>query len=174
MASRGCLVVLLVVVGAAWVSGCATGEAVHRPQAFPGASTAASIDPQLPPALTDAIVAAALDLRGVNYRLGGDDPSTGFDCSGFVRYVFEEESIALPRTVAQQFEVGTHPRRADIEPGDLLFFTTETPGPSHVGIALDATSFVHAPGEGRVVRVERYDTSYWQTRLVGVRRVAPY
>jgi cell wall-associated NlpC family hydrolase len=167
------LAATLLVAGAAWSSACATGEALRRPQAFPGAPTALSIDPQRRTVFTDAVVAAALTLRGVNYRLGGEDPATGFDCSGLVRYVFQEESIDLPRTVVQQFEKGSHPRRADIEPGDLLFFATESSGPSHVGIAIDGSSFVHAPGEGRVVRVERFDTPYWQTRFVGVRRVSP-
>jgi cell wall-associated NlpC family hydrolase len=166
------LLAALLVAGAAWSSACATGEAIHRPQAFPGAPTPVSIDPQRRSVFTDAVVAAALDLRGVNYRLGGEDPTTGFDCSGLVRYVFQEESIDLPRTVVQQFGIGSHPSRADIEPGDLVFFSTENSGPSHVGIAIDGTSFVHAPGEGRVVRVERFDTPYWQTRFVGARRVS--
>jgi cell wall-associated NlpC family hydrolase len=118
-----------------------------------------------------AVLETALALRGVRYRFGGENPAVGFDCSGFVRYVFEQHSVRLPRTVTEQFLVG---RNVDIElvsPGDLIFFSTVAPGASHVGIALDEGTFVHAPGSGSVIRIDRIDTPYWRTRLVGVRRL---
>jgi cell wall-associated NlpC family hydrolase len=73
--------------------------------------------------------------------------------------------------VTEQFQVGREVDTAGIQPGDLIFFTTVTPGASHVGIALDAGTFVHAPGSGSVVRLERLDAPYWRSRLVGVKRL---
>jgi cell wall-associated NlpC family hydrolase len=89
-----------------------------------------------------------------------------------VRYAYEQQGIELPRTVAEQYDVGEHVDRDDIQPGDLVFFSTVTRGVSHVGLAIDATTFVHAPDSGSVVRVERFDTRYWRQRFKGARRVA--
>ncbi len=154
------------------VAGCASRTAtVASPSPFPTAPARASIAP-VHSTLATEIVADALALRGTRYRLGGDRPSTGFDCSGLVRYVFLGHQLAVPRTVAEQFHTGTRIPETHIAPGDLLFFTTSPGGPSHVGIALDASTFVHAPGSGSVVRVERFDTPYWSSRFAGVRRIS--
>ena len=99
-------------------------------------------------------LATALDLRGVRYKSGGSDPS-GFDCSGLVQYVFARQGIALPRDVRRQYQVGYEIDTDELRPGDLLFFNTESDGASHVAIALDGESFVHAPNSRGVVRVER-------------------
>jgi cell wall-associated NlpC family hydrolase len=115
---------------------------------------------------------AALAQQGRPYQYGGADPRTGFDCSGLVWYVFfVTQGVQLPRTTAEQFALGRAVDRDDIAPGDLIFFSTTDPGPSHVGIALDRHTLVHAPSTGSVVRVERFDTAYWQARLTGVRRL---
>jgi cell wall-associated NlpC family hydrolase len=118
-----------------------------------------------------AAASSALALRGTPYRLGGDQPSFGFDCSGLVRYVFLEQHIELPRTVIEQARIGAEISPDDIAPGDLIFFNITLTGPSHVGIALDGDTFVHAPGSGSVVRVERLSTPYWTQRISGIRRV---
>ncbi len=91
-----------------------------------------------------ALVGTALDLRGVRYRNGGADPG-GFDCSGFTQYVFARHGVKLPRSVRDQFDEGTSVRPEDVREGDLLFFSTDGPGASHVGIAVGGDSFVHAP-----------------------------
>jgi cell wall-associated NlpC family hydrolase len=122
----------------------------------------------------DAVMKTALALRGTNYRLGGETPASGFDCSGFVRYVFERHQVGVPRTVAEQYEFGRKIKIEDIREGDLVFFATTAKGPTHVGIAIGPASpgeFVHAPGSGGAVRVEHFDTAYWRNKLVGVRRV---
>jgi cell wall-associated NlpC family hydrolase len=122
----------------------------------------------------DALITAALTLLGTQYRLGGESPAFGFDCSGFVHYLFDQQQIDMPRTVAEQFLIGRRIDLKDLQKGDLLFFSTTAKGPTHVGIALGPTSapeFVHAPGAGGAVRVERFDTSYWRPRLIGIRRV---
>jgi peptidoglycan DL-endopeptidase CwlO len=117
-----------------------------------------------------AIAGTALGLRGTPYRNGGSDPS-GFDCSGFIWYVFGQYGIGVPRTVGGQFREGVEVRSDAVEPGDLLFFTTQGPGASHVGMAIGGDEFVHAPSSRGEVRVERLSAPYWATRYVGARRV---
>jgi len=181
---------LLVVGLAAGVAACASGRAATaRPEPFPRAprsavepagsvpiaATAAAPDGLTaagqPTPMTAAVLETALALRGTPYQFGGVDPATGFDCSGFVRYVFLQHAVDLPRTVIEQFQVGRDVASGGIAAGDLIFFTTVTAGASHVGIALDATTFVHAPGSGSVVRIERLDGPYWRARLIGVKRL---
>jgi cell wall-associated NlpC family hydrolase len=111
-------------------------------------------------------------MRGVSYQLGGDSPTAGFDCSGLVQYVFAQEAIDLPRTVAQQFRAGKQVSEDHVAPGDLVFFSTTASGATHVGIVIDKGRFIHAPGAGSVVRVEQLETPYWSKRLVEARRVA--
>ena len=118
-----------------------------------------------------AITGAALALRGAPYRNGGADPS-GFDCSGFTQYVYSQYGIALPRAVVDQFRQGKPITNAHVAAGDLLFFSTVAPGPTHVAIALGGDEFVHAPSSAGVVRVERLSASYWSQRFVGARRVS--
>jgi cell wall-associated NlpC family hydrolase len=126
--------------------------------------------PPIVPSATTLLLTTALDLRGVPYRNGGSDPN-GFDCSGFTQWVFAKNGIALPREVKDQYRVGASIDREEIVPGDLVFFATTRSSASHVGIALDAQTFVHAPSSRGVVRVERLTTDYWARRFVGVRRV---
>ena len=121
--------------------------------------------------LVRRVLREALDLRGTPYRNGGSDP-TGFDCSGFTQWVFARVGLRLPRETREQYQVGTPVRKGQLQPGDLIFFTTVARGASHVGIALSEDSFVHAPSSSGVVRVESLDLPYWSKRIVGVRRLA--
>jgi cell wall-associated NlpC family hydrolase len=115
------------------------------------------------------VAGTALALRGVPYRNGGADPS-GFDCSGFVWYVFGQHGVNVPRTVTQQFAAGEDPGR-QLEAGDLVFFSTVAPGATHVGILIGGDEFVHAPSSTGQVRVERLSAGYWSSRYVGARRI---
>jgi cell wall-associated NlpC family hydrolase len=117
-----------------------------------------------------ALIATALTFQGTPYRNGGSDPS-GFDCSGFVQWVFALHGTPLPREVRDQYRVGRGIDRDDVQPGDLVFFETVSRGASHVGIALGGGAFVHAPSSRGVVRVERYEGAYWSNRWVGARRL---
>ena len=117
-----------------------------------------------------ALAGTALALRGVPYRNGGTDPN-GFDCSGFTQYVFSQYGLSLPREVREQYRVGKSVRPEELAPGDILFFTTTDPGPSHVAIALGGDQFVHAPSSTGVVRVEHLSSSYWSPRYLGARRL---
>ena len=155
-------------------AGCASSGAVPKP--FPGATTPgvpaepgiAEPSPSTEPG--SLALASALELRGVPYRNGGSDPN-GFDCSGLVQWVFAQNGRALPREVREQFRVGREIDADDVRAGDLLFFDTGSRPASHVGIALDRETFVHAPSSNGVVRVERYTSDYWSRRYVGARRV---
>jgi cell wall-associated NlpC family hydrolase len=180
MGAARLLLVAGLLAGAGGLSACASGTAVAaRPEPFPGLRASNEPDRDAGPApaaatpvgpMAAAVLETALELRGVPYRFGGEDPG-GFDCSGFVRYVFEQHAVALPRTVTEQYLVGRDVGDDAIRAGDLIFFSTVAPGASHVGIAIDPETFVHAPGSGSVVRLERLDTPYWRTRLVGVKRL---
>lgn len=118
-----------------------------------------------------ALSGTALSLRGIPYRLGGDDPS-GFDCSGFVQYVYQQHGVPMPREVREQFRVGRRIDRDRLEPGDLVFFSTVAPGASHVGIMIGGDQFIHAPSERGVVRVENLSSQYWASRYIGAKRVS--
>jgi cell wall-associated NlpC family hydrolase len=121
--------------------------------------------------LVPDVVRAALELRGIPYRNGGSDPS-GFDCSGFVQWVFNAIGMKLPREVRDQFGVGEKVDRDEVQPGDLVFFETVAKGASHVGLAIGNDQFVHAPSSTGVVRVEKLTIAYWASRFVGAKRVA--
>ena len=164
-----------VLAAALTLGACASTGAVPAPFPVPGGhSPAPPAAPDMPPSLPSpapsAIVGTALGLRGVPYRNGGSDPS-GFDCSGFVWYVFARHGLALPRTVSELYAVGKGVDQADLEPGDLVFFRTDGRDVSHVGMAIGAEEFVHAPSSRGEVRVERLGSGYWHPRFAGARRI---
>ncbi len=116
------------------------------------------------------IAAEARTYAGAAYRAGGDNPA-GFDCSGFVQYLYRHAGIVLPRTAESQFDVGRSLRPRDVEAGDLVFFRTEGRRISHVGIATGHGTFIHAPNARSRVRVDRLDAAYWSDRYAGARRI---
>ena len=119
------------------------------------------------------LVINAMGLLGVPYRRGGNSAETGFDCSGFVRNIYEQTAgLLLPRSAAQQAAATQKIDRADLQPGDLVFFNTMRRAFSHVGIYLGDGKFIHAPKPGAEVRVEDMGVSYWAGRFDGARRVA--
>ena len=122
----------------------------------------------------DAVLARALSLRGTRYRAGGTSPDTGFDCSGFVGYLYRDiVGFQLPRSATEIWRFGRKVDRADLRPGDLVFYNTLHRPFSHVGIYLGDNQFVHAPAAGGVVRIVNMDKHYWATRWNGAKRVAP-
>jgi cell wall-associated NlpC family hydrolase len=171
---------------AACSGACASTGAVPRPFPMPGsaAAPAAHGAPSAPPARSApssssrprsgfdgyALAGTALSLRGAPYRNGGANPN-GFDCSGFTQFVFSQYGLSLPREVREQYRVGKSVEPQDLAPGDILFFTTTDPGPSHVAIAIGGDQFVHAPSSTGVVRVEHLSSSYWSPRYLGARRL---
>jgi cell wall-associated NlpC family hydrolase len=118
-------------------------------------------------------VAQAFQALGTRYRYGGSSPATGFDCSGLVSHVFEEAwGVALPHSVREQSELGTRIKRAELAPGDLVFYNTRGSPYSHVGIYVGEDKFIHAPRPGATVRVESMKSGYWTKRYNGGRRIA--
>ena len=114
----------------------------------------------------------ALFAVGARYHYGGKSPDTGFDCSGLVSHVYQRAwGIVLPRSTEEQHRVGHAVRRADLQPGDLVFYNTRNRPFSHVGIYLGEGNFVHAPRPGQRVRVESIDNPYWRARFNGARRL---
>lgn len=127
-----------------------------------------------PQSTTNKVVAAAYSLRGTRYRFGGTSRS-GFDCSGFVRYVLSTTGgIALPRTATDQYYHGQAIARKDLEPGDLVFFrNTYRYGISHVGIYTGNGRFVHASNPRTGVVESSLNESYYANHYAGARRVMP-
>ncbi len=118
------------------------------------------------------LVIKGLEFVGVPYRRGGNTVESGLDCSGFTRLVFlDSNGIDLPRTAAEQSQVGTKVSMEELKPGDLVFFNTMRRAYSHVGIYLGNDQFVHAPKPGAEIRVENMHQSYWVSKYNGARRL---
>ncbi|MDE2414993.1 MAG: C40 family peptidase [Comamonadaceae bacterium] len=118
------------------------------------------------------LISTAMGFIGVPYRRGGNSVETGFDCSGFVRAIYEQaKGMVLPRRANEQAAATEVIDKKDLQPGDLVFFNTMRRAFSHVGIYLGDGKFIHAPRSGAQVRVEDMGASYWQRRFNGARRV---
>ncbi len=118
------------------------------------------------------LVMNAMGFLGVPYRRGGTSSDTGFDCSGFVRAMYQQTvGLILPRSADQQAAATQTIERSDLRPGDLVFFNTMRRTFSHVGIYIGDNKFIHSPKPGSAVRVEDMRQGYWQTRFNGARRV---
>ena len=118
------------------------------------------------------LVIKGLEFVGVPYRYGGNTVESGLDCSGFTRLVFlDSNGIDLPRTSAEQANLGTKVSVDELKPGDLVFFNTMRRAYSHVGIYLGNNQFVHAPRAGAEIRVENMQQSYWVSKYNGARRL---
>jgi cell wall-associated NlpC family hydrolase len=114
----------------------------------------------------------ALGLIGVEYRWGGDTPARGLDCSGLIRYVFQQVTgVTLPRTARELARLGDSVALADLRAGDLVFFNTRHFAFSHVGLYLGDNQFIHAPARGREVEITTISSNYWQKHFDGARRL---
>ena len=119
--------------------------------------------------LASSIVATSMNYIGVPYVFGGTSPY-GFDCSGYVQYVFANAGISIPRTADVQYEFGTPISTTELVSGDLVFFSTYTYGASHVGIYLGDNQFIHA-SSSRGVTIDSLGSSYWSSHYIGARRI---
>ena len=121
--------------------------------------------------LRSDVVVRALTLINTPYRYGGSSPEVGFDCSGLVRYVFQSVGAPhLPRRSEDIGKLGESITRAQLEPGDLVFFNTLSRAYSHVAIYIGDGRFLHAPARSGRVRIEALDDRYWRARFDGARR----
>lgn len=118
------------------------------------------------------LVLTAMGFLGVPYRRGGSSVETGFDCSGFVRAMYQQTiGLILPRRANDQAAATQTIDKKDLQPGDLVFFNTMRRAFSHVGIYVGNGKFIHSPKPGAQVRVEDMGLNYWQHRFDGARRV---
>ncbi len=150
------------------------------PAAAPAEPPQPPVEPPVEPGLlrkvrdrAAAMVIGAMNFIGVRYQPGGNSADTGFDCSGFTRHVYEMSlGLVLPRSADEQASaLGlVAVDRADLRPGDLVFFNTLKRTFSHVGIYVGANRFIHAPSSGKSVRTEDMSFDYWTRRFTGARR----
>jgi cell wall-associated NlpC family hydrolase len=121
---------------------------------------------------TQNLVLNAMGFMGIPYRWGGSTPEAGFDCSGFVQYVFRQAAgLVLPRSSFDQIRQGTAVARGELQPGDLVFFNTMRATASHVGIYIGENRFIHAPRTGKTVEIADFTNVWWQARYDGARRL---
>lgn len=121
---------------------------------------------------TSELVVSAMGFLGVPYRRGGSSAETGFDCSGFVKAMYEQTlGLVLPRRANEQAAATRKIDRQELQPGDLVFFNTLRRAFSHVGIYVGDGKFIHSPKPGAQVRVEDMGVPYWSKRFDGARRV---
>lgn len=153
--SRGVIYLSLLFYMAGCVSGLAEQRPTTRPRSEAGNKRASALT-------------IAKRYLGTPYRYGGSDPR-GFDCSGFVLYVFRQLGVQLPHTAAGQFS--RLPPVDQPRPGDLVFFHTYGNGVSHVGIYAGNNLFIHSPRTGKTVEYTDMRIDYWRTRYRGARRV---
>ncbi|MES1982807.1 MAG: C40 family peptidase [Pseudomonadota bacterium] len=115
----------------------------------------------------------AMSLSDTPYQYGGNTSADGFDCSGFVRYVFSNAlSLQLPRTSHEMSRIGAHLEPDQLRPGDLVFYNTRKQRYSHVGIYVGDDRFVHASSSGKSIALVNMQDTYWRTRYNGARRVS--
>ena len=139
------------------------------PSADPSATNLPSVDtaiPAAPPSQYGNVVGIAMQYLGVPYVWGGASPSGGFDCSGLTMFVYAQVGVSLPHNAAAQYSYGVPVDRADLQPGDLVFFD----GLGHMGIYIGGGQFIHAPHTGDVVKISSM-TGYYDSNYVGARRI---
>lgn len=118
------------------------------------------------------VINQALDMIGIDYKYGSAQPETGLDCSGLVKYVFEQSlNVVMPHNALAMSRIGDKIARTELKPGDLVFFNTLRRSFSHVGIYIGDGKFVHAPRTGKKVQVVDLNDRYWSKHYEGARRI---
>lgn len=143
------------VIAVLTVAGCASAT----PKSFPPGSARHS-------ATQSRVVSTALKYVGTPYARGGSSPA-GFDCSGFVMFVYHRVGVSLPHNAEKQYRLGSAVSRDKLQPGDIVFFDRL----GHSGIYVGNARFVHATKPGDVVKVSRIDEDWYRRRWVGARRL---
>ena len=127
-------------------------------------------DPFLPKSKVKDLIKTAKKYIGVRYKFGGTTPK-GFDCSGYLQYVFKQHGFNLPRTADEQYKLGKRTKnRKELVEGDLVYFTTYEPGASHCGIYLGDGKFIHA-SSSKGIRIDSLDNEYWNPRFYGGKHI---
>jgi cell wall-associated NlpC family hydrolase len=140
-------------------------SALALQQTVVGATASTGDGSVAPPSQYGGVVGIAMRYLGVPYVWGGESPA-GFDCSGFVAYVYGQVGVSLPHYTGAQWTMGLPVGRSDLQPGDLVFFD----GLGHVGIYIGGNEFIHAPHTGDVVKISPM-TGWYADTYVGARRI---
>jgi murein DD-endopeptidase len=167
MARRPAGLGLACAAAAVLVQGCSIDP--YRPPQ-PQAVLAPAPPPPAFPSVGNEIALRAISQLGKPYVWGGADLE-GFDCSGLVRFIYDQVGIAVPRTAAEQFSAAKPIELAVLKPGDLLFFRTQGQRISHVAIYTGEGRFIHAPRTGQPVEFRMLDDQYYRARLAGAGRL---
>lgn len=124
------------------------------------------------PAKAQHVMQSAYSQIGSKYRLGGASPQKGFDCSGLIYWAYSRNGVKVPRITTDQARAGQSVSKYSAHAGDIVVFRTgQSPRGLHTGIYAGDNSFIHSPGRGKRVRMDKLDNSYWKDKLVSVRRV---
>ena len=138
------------------------------------ASSKSGLVPPMGTKESSDVLSRAVNVLGTPYRWGGSSPSKGFDCSGLVKYAFNEATFDLPRTSnAMASGHGEKVDRDDLKPGDLIFFNIKSRRVNHVAIYLGNDRFIHAPRRGKSVSIDTLNKPYWDNHYVVAKRVLP-
>ncbi len=124
----------------------------------------------LGPGARDPLVQTALSQVGVRYRMGGESPGEGFDCSGLVMWTYARHGIKVPRTTSEQIGTGREVGKSSLQPGDIVCFRIGRG--RHTGLYVGQGYFVHSPGTGKQVTVDSLNADYWKSRFSCGRRPA--
>jgi len=166
------MLLLLVVSGCAATSAPSPKRQAYEPAKVISAPQIGRASKVIRISKGSSIVSTARSLLGIPYKWGGRSPKTGFDCSGFVWYVFNQYGINLPRSSSQLLSVGSPADKSSIRPGDILIYKVSKKGKSlHAAIATGSGTFVHSPSSGKTVSEVSMSGPYWRKRLIAVRRV---
>lgn len=117
------------------------------------------------------VISTANKVMGTKYVYGGTT-TKGFDCSGFIGYVYKKNGVKLPRTSAAMYKTGTSVKKSKLQAGDLVFFNTSGKGVSHAGIYIGNGKFVHSSSSKGVSVAKINDPYYWGSKYIGAKRVA--
>jgi peptidoglycan DL-endopeptidase LytE len=117
------------------------------------------------------LASMGLEFLGVKYRRSGESEASGFDCSGFVKTLFEKFQISLPRSSRDQYQIGEKVDKDKLEIGDLIFFSSRGRTPSHVGVYIGDDKFLHAALKARRVLISSLTSPWYTKRFLGARRL---
>ena len=154
--------------GALLLGICTQASATFRIHTIPATA------PAVAPKPAGEVIDRALGALGTPYRWGGTSLRHGFDCSGLVKYAFNDATFDLPRTSnAMASGHGEKVERKDLKPGDLIFFNIKSRRVNHVAIYLGNDRFIHAPRRGKSVTIDTLKKPYWEQHYVVAKRVLP-
>ncbi len=145
------------------LSACGSKKITDNPEALSGEHAVV---------ITQKVVGTAKSQEGRRYRLGGETPKKGFDCSGLIYWAYQQHGITVPRITTEQTKAGKKAPKNSLRPGDILVFKSrEAPNGLHTGMYLGRNRFIHAPNSRSNVRIEPLKGGYWGNHFIHARRI---